>query len=662
MIDDEERFSGVDDKDIKKLYDEEVALYNKLATSINKDAKSFAQIPGLFEQIIGLIQGYDNLPNALKWFSNGALTDPAKDFQKFSEACPDWVDKQDSISGSPLPGPEDVRKLALEVDGLSKIRLPFDSGASWIDWFLNAVPNCLYQGFSSLQESMLSRVLLSREHLKVVETDVNDYEGFCGMLGLKISKDEKPSRESWLKSCAAMLKSHGWLLAHVHENASVDRKENKDEDREAYQPPLSAFAKNREASARWLNRFRNVLGRSFEAKLRRKFNVLQTIWGTNIHGAAVVDPTGSNPRVEYASFRIADFAVCSKTWRSCEIGVFHKSKEGILRVDDKAVTTTVHWRALSDHFPIGGRFSLGVGDRRVQKIFVEESDSDFREARNVMYVRDILQGLYGEPEKEEDQKKLTAFMKSLAEKWPERKQTCGEESSMEATSSVERPEGEDSPYRAVFEAHRDALARVLLELKLESLAEMVVALNVSSEKVFDVLRAIVEEYARLGYQPAKSLQSGGIWRLDPDGAQPPTTSDSLSNESTTNESAQTPTNNAEEIVVEQSTSEPVNEGKTEIQSVQIDQESVQTQSESFYYQPFAPDLNDEVGWFVFDSMFTIPDYSGSYNMDLSSDYPRYIAFDTDPTDPLVDGDPMVQGTDMSADTMEEEVNQFIEQL
>jgi hypothetical protein len=156
----------------------------------------------------------------------------------------------------------------------------------------------------------------------------------------------------------------------------------------------SYFERNRAHSKQPLHIMRNVSGVTFAGQIGSSYRIYQPVWGTNIHVQAPnpIDTRDlSNPRVE--SLRLADFVVCSQPWQSGFIGLVHQKDEGVLRVDDDAVTTSQYWRGISDHFPVGGRFSVRANDLRVMHIVIEDLEGDKKKARGLLYVLEVYDKL-----------------------------------------------------------------------------------------------------------------------------------------------------------------------------------------------------------------------------------------------------------------------------
>ena len=142
------------------------------------------------------------------------------------------------------------------------------------------------------------------------------------------------------------------------------------------------------------HRIRNLCEITFEGQVKPLFNVIQTIWGTNLHGEANLDPTGAG-KMEYTYLRLADFVVCSKEFQTVDVGLFLNNGK-LTRVDDDKLTTCLYWRALSDHFPIGGRFSLASNDLAVRRVFVDQEDTEKMQARLLLYLLDFDEGVHNQ--------------------------------------------------------------------------------------------------------------------------------------------------------------------------------------------------------------------------------------------------------------------------
>lgn len=209
------------------------------------------------------------------------------------------------------------------------------------------------------------------------------HEAFLGKLNLSISLLE--DHRQWLRS--------GFVT--IHEQSDMKMEEDDDDtviaaddetEKDEYLSPKSFFKRNQALSRTLRHRLRNLIGITFQGQVSRWFDIIQTIWGTNIHTKAIVDPGGRG--VEYTSFRIADFVVCSKEWKTRGIGLFDKGGK-IVRVDDAALSTSLSWRSLSDHFPIGGRFSMVSQDYRVECVFLDDFDKEKRKAKMMLYLLDL---------------------------------------------------------------------------------------------------------------------------------------------------------------------------------------------------------------------------------------------------------------------------------
>ncbi|WP_437666356.1 hypothetical protein [Sorangium sp. So ce1182] len=174
-------------------------------------------------------------------------------------------------------------------------------------------------------------------------------------------------------------------------------------ERDEYLSTQSYSARNLLLSARPEQRLRKDLGLTFAAQIEEHFHIYQTIWATNVHSSAKVD----SKVIEYTAFRIADFVVASEGWRSAELGLFHHEKKGLLRVEDEehdaegsvTLPSTVTWRAISDHFPVGARFSTRAHDLAVRHVFVDALDEDLyaekRWAMAIWHMIDACQMLGG---------------------------------------------------------------------------------------------------------------------------------------------------------------------------------------------------------------------------------------------------------------------------
>lgn len=183
------------------------------------------------------------------------------------------------------------------------------------------------------------------------------------------------------------------------DEAPTERKKKTEDEQDENIAGEAYFDRNKRLSAQIVHQFRNLTGVTFEAQLENKYQLMQPIWGTNIHAKAPeIDTTNArNPRV--SALRLADFVVCSLGWQSGFVGLVHHKKTGILRVDDDAVTTSQYWRLISDHFPIGGRFSTRADDLRVMHIVIEDLEGEKKQARGLLFLMqlyDILRRRYEE--------------------------------------------------------------------------------------------------------------------------------------------------------------------------------------------------------------------------------------------------------------------------
>ena len=460
IVEDKARGEAAPDR-VKALYDEEVELEKKLIGSLKKGAERLRGVSDLIDNIWNYIDGMKMLPSTrIARMGKIQVTDMTKAFNKLRKECeeglknytwhPSWGGES-PIRDNEKPSSEDLWQLAGDVDKLLKLRLPADEAEVWIAWWLSVVPKCYSEAAAEFREIAQRK---DKRAQKAWQTYAGNFKSLQG--AVQQLEQLEDAKDAALKKLA-ILHQHAADFAAIVEclndldDGSTKRKRGgnnesaPEQDTEKYEAPVSYYLKNRADSAARLNRFRTALDFSFESKLKEKFNVLHTIWGTNMHGAATV----GGGSVEYTAFRIADFAVCSKEWQSCEIGVFHKSQCGLIRVDDKAVTTTVHWRELSDHFPIGGRFSLGADDRNVQLVFVEERDADFVAARNVMYLHDILDAFYLDAEKNK--------WKEIASFWPKQppSERSGDSSKAKASEMEEEPTG--AAYADAFEIRKKLL-------------------------------------------------------------------------------------------------------------------------------------------------------------------------------------------------------------
>jgi len=182
-------------------------------------------------------------------------------------------------------------------------------------------------------------------------------------------------------------KGEGGMKRREPEGSSDDVHEDEDEDEEdELLEGDSYFLRTSTIGRQVMQVLRNVSGATFQAALGDSYRIFQPVWGTNIHvQAKPIDVTNpANPKT--TSLRLADFIISSTQCQSAFVGLVHHEKEGILRVDDDNVSTTCAWRAISDHFPVGGLFSLRSDDLRVHHIVIEDLADQKKQMRGFLHV------------------------------------------------------------------------------------------------------------------------------------------------------------------------------------------------------------------------------------------------------------------------------------
>ncbi len=152
------------------------------------------------------------------------------------------------------------------------------------------------------------------------------------------------------------------------------------------------FQRNRALARQYFHKVRTETGWTFAGQLKDKFRVEQPIWATNIHTKA--PPLSVAEYSDSTALRLADFIVCTKNWQSAFVGLLHHNTSGVLAVDDEAVTTSKFWRLISDHFPVGGRFSTADNDGRVRKVIIEGSGDEKEFAKNILYLLEAKDKLF----------------------------------------------------------------------------------------------------------------------------------------------------------------------------------------------------------------------------------------------------------------------------
>ena len=83
--------------------------------------------------------------------------------------------------------------------------------------------------------------------------------------------------------------------------------------------------------------------------------------------------TGTNPKKDplgrWFDLQIADFFIHNEQWKSVELGIVRPEGK-LLTVDTEERTYSRYWQRFSDHFPVGGLFSLGKENLRRNPAFV----------------------------------------------------------------------------------------------------------------------------------------------------------------------------------------------------------------------------------------------------------------------------------------------------
>jgi len=254
---------------------------------------------------------------------------------------------------------------------------------------------------------------------KLKELDESDSEG---SVNLKELQKECNQLNSFHERCASDLPGHwnllddsaDWLRVQkeggekkvrdggVTLEVEVQPKKDEDDEKDEFVSAERFFLRNKGLSKTVRHRLRNLAGTTFEGQVKPLFHVIQTIWGTNLHGEANLQ--GGKEGIEYTYFRLADFVVCSKEFRTCEVGLFLEDGK-LTRVDDDKVSTCLYWRTLSDHFPVGGRFSLRENDIAAKRIFVDEDDKTKLQARMLMYLLDFEEGVHNQRKKRQGEER-----------------------------------------------------------------------------------------------------------------------------------------------------------------------------------------------------------------------------------------------------------------
>ena len=122
---------------------------------------------------------------------------------------------------------------------------------------------------------------------------------------------------------------------------------------------------------------RNILELTFEKQLPSHLAFAQTVSGTNWHDRETLEediPVDTNPKgcsIKRAKFfataRIADFFIYTKNWQKVNVGLMTPFGR-VIAVDTEYLQYTRYWRRISDHFPVGGLFSIDQYDRKVENI------------------------------------------------------------------------------------------------------------------------------------------------------------------------------------------------------------------------------------------------------------------------------------------------------
>ena len=118
---------------------------------------------------------------------------------------------------------------------------------------------------------------------------------------------------------------------------------------------------------------RNPLKMTIKGQLPTHWNVLQAVSGSNWHDKKILKgeiPKGPVMRAKfYATARVADFFLYNSYWADKDIGLF-RPQGGLVKVDTEQLKFTRYWRDVSDHFPVGAKFSTSRDDKRIDEIFV----------------------------------------------------------------------------------------------------------------------------------------------------------------------------------------------------------------------------------------------------------------------------------------------------
>jgi hypothetical protein len=129
---------------------------------------------------------------------------------------------------------------------------------------------------------------------------------------------------------------------------------------------------------------RNVLRLTFEHNLPSYLKIAQPVSGTNWHGKEklhnrLIDPIPQRDEIKramyYATARIADIFLHTKDWQKVRVGLMGP-EGGVIAADTASLKYSKYWGEISDHFPVGGRFSTMKDDTEVDSIFVKSDTAE----------------------------------------------------------------------------------------------------------------------------------------------------------------------------------------------------------------------------------------------------------------------------------------------
>lgn len=133
---------------------------------------------------------------------------------------------------------------------------------------------------------------------------------------------------------------------------------------------------------------RNMLKLAFKHQLPPHFKLAQTVSGTNWHGNCLLEDIPeivAKRENYYATARIADFFIYSQQgnfgWAKNRVGLM-RPEGGVCIADTRDLKYSKYWGIASDHFPVGGMFSINPADEMVDKIIFQNPQEELTMLNN----------------------------------------------------------------------------------------------------------------------------------------------------------------------------------------------------------------------------------------------------------------------------------------